>query len=151
MSAIVPPRAEHVGSLLRSEPVKIARQRFAANRITAGDLKSIEDEAIGDAVRLQESVGLKVVTDGEIRRSFWHYDFIQDLIGVRFVERKVATGIAGFIGEEWHGDPYSSIWLVIRMASAIVVRPACAREIACVRSVKPAICRLATPRKYAGS
>ena len=87
-----PYRADHVGSLLRPDAVKTARKRFADKEIPAEELKSIEDEAIRDVVRLQESVGLKVVTDGEIRRSFWHYDFMEDLTGFEFVQRDVATG-----------------------------------------------------------
>ena len=88
-----PYRADHVGSLLRPDAVKAARQRFADKAISAADLKEVEDAAIREAVRLQEGVGLKVVTDGEIRRSFWHYDFMQGLAGFEFVERQVTTGI----------------------------------------------------------
>lgn len=93
MSETLPPRAEHVGSLLRSDAVKTARQRFADQAISAADLKAVEDEAILEAVRMQEGVGLKVATDGEIRRSFWHYDFMQGLRGIEFVQRDVETGI----------------------------------------------------------
>lgn len=42
---------------------------------------------------MQEAVGLKVATDGEIRRAFWHYDLLQELVGLKLVERHVATGI----------------------------------------------------------
>ena len=87
-----PYRADHVGSLLRPDSVKAARKRFAEKSISADELKAVEDEAIRDVVKLQESVGLQVVTDGEIRRSFWHYDFMQDLVGFEFEERDVATG-----------------------------------------------------------
>ncbi len=87
-----PYRADHVGSLLRPDSVKAARKRFADKSISADELKAVEDESIRDVVKLQESVGLKVVTDGEIRRSFWHYDFMEDLVGFQFEERNVATG-----------------------------------------------------------
>jgi 5-methyltetrahydropteroyltriglutamate--homocysteine methyltransferase len=93
MSYTPPYRADHVGSLLRSDDVKAARQRFADKAISAADLKGVEDAAIREAVRMQEAVGLKVVTDGETRRSFWHYDFMQGLAGFKFVERNVPTGI----------------------------------------------------------
>lgn len=85
-------RADHVGSLLRSDAVKAARKNFADKTISADQLKAVEDEAILVAVRMQQEAGLKVVTDGEIRRSFWHYDFMQELDGFEFVERNVATG-----------------------------------------------------------
>ncbi len=92
MTSKPPYRADHVGSLLRSDAVKAARTQFANKAISAEDLKAVEDEAIRDVVKMQQDVGLKVVTDGEIRRSFWHYDFMQDLAGLDFVERNVASG-----------------------------------------------------------
>jgi 5-methyltetrahydropteroyltriglutamate--homocysteine methyltransferase len=81
-----------VGSLLRSDAVKDARSGFAAEAISAEALKAVEDAAIVDLVRMQEEIGLKVVTDGETRRSFWHYDFMDGLDGFAFVERDVASG-----------------------------------------------------------
>lgn len=86
-------RAEHVGSLLRPAAVHEARGRYHAERLgpqgfhTCNELKAIEDEAVRDVVEVQESVGLKVVTDGEMRRSFWHYDFMGALTGMELVER----------------------------------------------------------------
>jgi methionine synthase II (cobalamin-independent) len=59
-------RADHVGSLLRPDPVKQARQAFYENKtIDASVLEAAENEAVIDLVKLQESVGLQVVTDGE--------------------------------------------------------------------------------------
>lgn len=94
MTTACPPfRADHVGSLLRSPAVKDARKRhFDEQAIPREELTEVEDEAIRDAIKLQQDVGLPVVTDGEIRRSFWHYDFMQELDGFKFVERDVATG-----------------------------------------------------------
>ncbi len=92
MTSKPPYRADHVGSLLRSDAVKAARQQLADGKIDAAALKAVEDEAIRDVVAMQEQVGLKVVTDGEIRRSFWHYDYMQELDGFEFVQRDVATG-----------------------------------------------------------
>ena len=89
MTVAKPPyRADHVGSLLRPEPVKAARKKFYEDHsIDAAALKSVEDEAIRDAIKLQEEVGLLAVTDGEIRRSFWHYDFMGGLTGLDLEER----------------------------------------------------------------
>ena len=65
------PRADHVGSLLRPNPVKQARKRhFEEQSLSADELAAIEDQSIADLVRMQESVGMPVVTDGEARRSF---------------------------------------------------------------------------------
>ena len=74
-----PFRAEHIGSLLRPERLIVARQRFAVGEIRGGELASIENEAIADAVRLQEATGLGVVTDGEFRRASYHSYFYSRL------------------------------------------------------------------------
>ena len=77
-----PFRADHVGSLLRPQRLLQARDDFAAGRITAADLRSVEDQEIPKAVRMQEEVGLQSATDGEFRRASWHMDFIYALGGV---------------------------------------------------------------------
>ncbi|MGO4841771.1 5-methyltetrahydropteroyltriglutamate--homocysteine S-methyltransferase, partial [Rhizobiaceae sp. 2RAB30] len=83
-----PYRADHVGSLLRPESVKQARKRFFEDKsIEREELSAIEDEAVRDAVRMQQNAGLLAVTDGEMRRSFWHYDFMGALTGFELVER----------------------------------------------------------------
>jgi len=60
--------ADVVGSLLRPAELLAAQKQLAAGAITAAEFKLIEDRAVDDAVALQESVGLKIVTDGEMRR-----------------------------------------------------------------------------------
>jgi 5-methyltetrahydropteroyltriglutamate--homocysteine methyltransferase len=60
-------RAEHIGSLLR--PEKLLRDR------------SLEDECIREAIRWQESLGLRVVTDGEFRRESWRLGFVSKVVG----------------------------------------------------------------------
>ncbi len=83
-----PFRADHVGSLLRPAAVKEARKRhFEDGSVSADALRQAEDDAIRQVVAMQESVGLKVVTDGELRRSFWHYDFMGGLTGFELEER----------------------------------------------------------------
>lgn len=97
MSNARPPfRADHVGSLLRPDSVKKARQQhFEDKTLSAADLAEIEDAAIIDLIRLQEETGLPVVTDGEARRSFWHYDFMGGLDGLDLVERDEGVQFAG--------------------------------------------------------
>lgn len=81
-----PFRADHVGSLLRSVPVKKSRQKKAAGEMTAEQLRDIENQEITRIVEKQKEIGLDVVTDGEFRRSWWHYDFLEGLDGVeRFI------------------------------------------------------------------
>ncbi|GAM07139.1 5-methyltetrahydropteroyltriglutamate--homocysteine S-methyltransferase [Novosphingobium sp. MBES04] len=76
-------RADHVGSLLRPEPVAKARAEGA----DAAILRAAEDATIPDLIKMQEDVGLKVVTDGEARRAFWHFDFMGMLDGMELRTR----------------------------------------------------------------
>jgi 5-methyltetrahydropteroyltriglutamate--homocysteine methyltransferase len=77
-----PFRADHVGSLLRPPALLQARDDFAAGRLDAAGLRAVEDDAIREAVRMQEEVGLRSATDGEFRRASWHMDFIYQLDGI---------------------------------------------------------------------
>ena len=77
-----PFRADHVGSYLRPERLKQAREQFFAKTISAEALRAVEDECIREVVRAQENVGMKGVTDGEFRRTFFHVDFLERLDGV---------------------------------------------------------------------
>ena len=70
-----PFRADHVGSFLRTEPIKEARKAFANGEIDKDALKAIEDQEIEKLVQKQIEVGLQSITDGEFRRSWWHFDF----------------------------------------------------------------------------
>jgi 5-methyltetrahydropteroyltriglutamate--homocysteine methyltransferase len=80
--ATPPFRADHVGSLLRPPALLAARDDFTAGRIDAAALKAAEDDAIRDAVRLQEGAGLQSATDGEFRREQWHSDFLYAIPGI---------------------------------------------------------------------
>jgi methionine synthase II (cobalamin-independent) len=81
-----PFRADHVGSLLRPERLHKARAEFKAGQIDRDALRAVEDECILDVIKLQRDAGLKTVTDGELRRTSWHMDFIYSLGGVTQVE-----------------------------------------------------------------
>jgi 5-methyltetrahydropteroyltriglutamate--homocysteine methyltransferase len=76
-----PYRADEVGSLLRTQPIKEARAKWEKRQITDADLKKVEDEEIRKIIRKQEEVGLQLATDGEFRRSWWHFDFLWKLKG----------------------------------------------------------------------
>jgi len=87
MQRTKPPfRADQVGSFLRSDALKAARAKRDKGEITAEQLKAVEDEEIRKVVRKQEDVGMKLATDGEFRRSFWHFDFFGMLDGVEIYE-----------------------------------------------------------------
>ncbi len=81
-----PFRADVVGSILRTAPLKEARAKREKNEITAVQLKEVEDREIEKIIKKQEEVGLKVATDGEFRRSWWHFDFYGMLDGVEIYE-----------------------------------------------------------------
>ncbi len=84
-----PFRADHVGSLLRPKEILEAREKAEAGDITRQALRTIEDRHIKDAVSMQESVGLKAVTDGEYRRFMWHLDFLEQIEGVEMREGSI--------------------------------------------------------------
>ena len=81
-----PFRADHVGSFLRPAPLKEARAKHEKGTIGAAALKEVEDREIEKVVRKQEEVGLHLATDGEFRRSWWHFDFFGMLDGVEIYE-----------------------------------------------------------------
>ncbi len=81
-----PFRADHVGSLLRPARLQQARAQKLRKNITAERLREIEDECIREVVKTQEDLGLQGVTDGELRRDYWHLDFLTRIGGVEFVE-----------------------------------------------------------------
>lgn len=73
--------ADHVGSLLRPERLKKARLDYKNGDISLVERREIETEEINRIVDKQIEVGLKVVTDGEFRRDWWHIDFLENLNG----------------------------------------------------------------------
>ncbi len=84
--SVKPPfRADHVGSLLRPAPLRSAREKFLDGKFDAAALHALEDKSIREAVALQESVGLASVTDGEFRRTSFHFDFLGQIEGVSAV------------------------------------------------------------------
>ena len=77
-----PFRADHVGSLLRPPELLRARAEHQAGRLSAEELRRVEDTAIRDVARMQQEIGLTGVTDGEFRRGSWHMDFLYQIGGV---------------------------------------------------------------------
>jgi 5-methyltetrahydropteroyltriglutamate--homocysteine methyltransferase len=83
--------AETVGSFLRPPELLLARQRFKQSQLSQAELHAVEEQAIREVVRLQEEIGLAVVTDGEFRRENWWIDFVANLRGVEIREGSAAT------------------------------------------------------------
>ena len=114
----VPPfRADHVGSFLRPESVRKARLEAQQGLISPEELRAVEDDAIRALVKKEKECGLRAVTDGEFRRSWWHYDFFAGLEGIEKVaaekplafhgvqpraEKVVLTGRVDFTGRHPH-------------------------------------------------
>jgi 5-methyltetrahydropteroyltriglutamate--homocysteine methyltransferase len=115
MTRTKPPfRADVVGSVLRSAPLKEARAKREKDEISAAQLKEVEDREVEKIIKKQEEVGLKVATDGEFRRSWWHFDFYGMLDGVEIEEidhgiqfqgvqtRHLSPRITGRLGSAHH-------------------------------------------------
>jgi 5-methyltetrahydropteroyltriglutamate--homocysteine methyltransferase len=81
-----PFRADHVGSILRTAPIKDAREKHEKGEVNAAQLKEVEDREIEKIIKKQEEIGLKLATDGEFRRSWWHFDFFGMLDGVEIYQ-----------------------------------------------------------------
>jgi 5-methyltetrahydropteroyltriglutamate--homocysteine methyltransferase len=90
-----PFRADQVGSLLRPPALKDARAQLARGEIDAAALAAVEDREIARVVARQEAIGLRAVTDGELRRSWWHLDFLWGLAGVARHTTNAGVSFAG--------------------------------------------------------
>lgn len=91
-------RAEIVGSLLRPEYLKQARQAAREGKRTEAELRAVEDRAVIEAIALQERIGLDVISDGELRRAGWNAPLRAALSGF--------ASFAGGPGYRWRtGDP----------------------------------------------
>jgi len=90
-----PFRADHVGSLLRSEAVSRAREQLDRGVISATELAQVEDAAITKLIARQEAIGLRCATDGELRRATWAYDFLSGFAGLKPVPRAAPPAAQG--------------------------------------------------------
>jgi 5-methyltetrahydropteroyltriglutamate--homocysteine methyltransferase len=93
-----PFRADMVGSLLRTAPLKDARDKHHRGEISDAELKAVEDREIRALIERQEEIGLQAVTDGEFRRAYWHFDFLEHLDGVTSVEADSGMNFKGGVG-----------------------------------------------------
>lgn len=74
-------RSDVIGSLLRPQYLKAAREQYAAGTLSPAEFKQIEDRAVNEALDRQTEAGLDVVTDGEMRRSAFYGHFIDAVEG----------------------------------------------------------------------
>ncbi len=108
-------RADVVGSLLRPPELLSAQKDFAAGKLTSVEFKKIEDRAVDQAVALQEEAGLKIVTDGEMRRQSFQSQMTAAIEG--FGEHTLDA----FLWGEWHGSPEVGDWSLARPSNLGVV------------------------------
>ena len=87
---------EAVGSYLRPAELKEARAKFADGKISAIDLRAVEDRLITEVISQQKAHRLPYITDGEFRRSYWHLDFMWGFNGVEHIELEH--------GYQFHGE-----------------------------------------------
>ncbi len=108
-----PFRADHVGSLLRPAELKKARQDRSEGKISAQELKSVEDAAIRRVIAQQEQIGLQSITDGEFRREDFYTDFF--VRGLGGVEVRMESSAAYFVDHEGRKIPVPWAQVVSRM------------------------------------
>jgi 5-methyltetrahydropteroyltriglutamate--homocysteine methyltransferase len=90
--------ADIVGSLLRPAELLAAQEQFAAGRLSSSEFKEIEDRAVDEAIALQESVGLEIVTDGEMRRQSFQSQMTAAVSGFGEFD------LDAFLWGEWYDD-----------------------------------------------
>ena len=100
-----PFRADHVGSLIRPDALIKAREQAEKKEIPDAELRRIQQAAIRDVVRMQEELGLKLVTDGEYNRHSWHRDFMLKFRNVRMIPSKLTVKFHSAEGERVHSPP----------------------------------------------
>jgi 5-methyltetrahydropteroyltriglutamate--homocysteine methyltransferase len=118
-----PFRADHVGSLLRPLSLKTLRDEVAAGRASATDLRAAEDAAIRDVVAVQESAGLQGITDGELRRTSWHMDFLTRLGGLTSEGKAIPVTFHGRAGDVNFTRPDLAITARVSRPRPIFVEP----------------------------
>jgi 5-methyltetrahydropteroyltriglutamate--homocysteine methyltransferase len=90
-AARLPAPYDHVGSFLRPRYLLDARAQHAGGALDAAGLRAVEDRAIAEIVRFQQDVGMKAITDGEYRRTYFHIDFLDQLGGVETTKPQIVT------------------------------------------------------------
>ena len=116
----LPYRAEQVGSLLRPQALQDARQAFAQGKLDIAALRSVENLEIAKIVRKQEEIGLKSISDGEFRRTYFHLDFLQQLDGVS-VTGNIAANPSAKRSDDGFTPPKLSVTGKLRHARNIEV------------------------------
>ena len=103
---VKPPfRADHVGSLIRPDALIKARESAEKGEMPPAELTRIQHDAIRGVVRLQEEIGLKLVTDGEYNRHSWQRDFLLKIGNVKPMASKLTVRFHSAAGTRDHSPP----------------------------------------------
>jgi 5-methyltetrahydropteroyltriglutamate--homocysteine methyltransferase len=119
--AAPPYRADHVGSFLRPKFLLDARDQFKAGAIDAAKLRAVEDEAIRGIVKFQEDLGLRGITDGEFRRTYFHIDFLTQLDGVE-TKGGIAVSFHSAAGNVDFAPPVMQVTTKVKHSKPIQLR-----------------------------
>ena len=103
---VKPPfRADHVGSLIRPDALIKAREATDKGALPAAELMRIQHDAIRGVVRLQEELGLRLVTDGEYNRHSWQRDFLLKIGNVENMPSRLTVRFHSAAGARDHSPP----------------------------------------------
>src|ERR1700720_2800843 len=100
-----PFRADHVGSLIRPDALIKAREAAEKGEMPSAELTRIQHDAIRGVVRLQEEVGLRLVTDGEYNRHSWQRDFLLKIGNVKPMPSRLTVRFHSAAGARDHTPP----------------------------------------------
>src|SRR6266545_3298835 len=116
-----PFRADHVGSLIRPDALIAARAAVERNEMQEPELRRIREDAIRDVVRLQQEIGLSVVTDGEFNRGSWQRDFLLKFENVELIPSKLTVRFHSSAGTRDHSPPSLAVTGKLERPNAIFV------------------------------
>jgi 5-methyltetrahydropteroyltriglutamate--homocysteine methyltransferase len=109
-------RVEHVGSLLRPQFLRDARDACARGELTPAEFKAAEDRAVREVVAMQEELGLPVVNDGEMRRESFQSELAAACDGFTGVD------VNAWLWGEWHSSDVGDV-KIARPADLAVIAP----------------------------
>ena len=115
-------RVEHVGSLLRPQFLRAAREAYARGELTPAGLKAAEDRAVREVVAVQEEVGLPVVNDGEMRRESFQSELTAACDGFTGVD------VNAWLWGQWHSSEVGDA-TIARPAELAVIAPLRKRKV----------------------
>ena len=116
-----PYRADHVGSLLRPARLHDARAKAQDKRLSAAELRAVEDDCIREAVALQEASGISAVTDGEFRRGHYLVDFLTAFSGIVPTQTSYALAFKGDDGASGETRSMLTVTSKVKRARPVMV------------------------------